>query len=633
MKNDSRRARREAERVAQAAREAAGLAPGAKLPDDNAPGKDPAAEPSRAPVAATAATGAQAPGAPATGGGPAQTAPAGTPEPAKETETPVALPDSKEPAAKAGARGQRSKTRGRTLGVLGSVGVLCLGAAAIAAGSVFPPATAAPGSEVPVTSLPAGDALASCPATMKLFTGAGTGVDPEFAPASKDAQTSIRAAVLSDSAGRIPGAQMLKNDLTVEKTIAPRLPAQEAEKLTGAGADGTNQRKGALGPVSKYSEPLTVHAQPLGGVQSLVSVVRSYRATNGDLAGLAAAACTAPAAETWLTGAVTTPGSTAVLNLVNPTASVAQVRVDLRGADGMIQAPNLSALAVAPGETKSIVLAGYAPNEKALSAKVASSGGRINATIQQSTLRGLVPGGLDYLGSAASANNTQVIPGVQILEPKLAGELGKPAANADAVAELVLAATSAEGATVQVRALGPNGEVAIPGGGEVVIAANATARMPLGGLPAGNYTIVVEGDSAVSASVKMVRGTKANEPIDLAWAGAASRLGSEHLMVLPAAGKATVVLNAPEDTATVSVRSLGSDGKLSASRTIELSGSKSVALGEKDFGSGAAALVLSATGAPSYAAAVLTDGAYGIAALPISDAPLGREGVQVVLRD
>ncbi len=625
MKNDSRRARREAERVAQAARESAGLAPGSRLPEANAPAKDAAPVPSPAPVAAANGAGPVEPGKATDDPVP--------PAAAKATDDPVPPAAAKEPAAKAGARGQRPKARGRTLGMVGSVGVLCLGAAAVAAGSVFPPATAAPGSEISVTSLPAGDALASCPATMKLFTGAGTGVDPEFAPTSKDAQTAVRAAVLSDSAGRIPGAQMLKNDSTVEKTVSPRLPAQEAEKLTGAGADGTNQRKGAMGPVSTYSEPLTVHAQPLGGVQSLVSAVRSYRATDGDLAGLAAAACAAPAAETWLTGAVTTPGSTAVLNLVNPSASVAQVRVDLRGADGMIQAPNLSALAVAPGESKSIVLAGYAPNEKALSAKVTSSGGRINATIQQSTLRGLVPGGLDYLGSAATASNTQVIPGVQILDPKLAGELGKPAANADAVAELVLAATSADGATVQVRALGPNGEAAIPGGGEVVIASNATARMPLGGLPAGNYTIVVEGDSAVSASVKMVRGTKANEPIDLAWAGAASRLGSEHLLVLPAAGKATVVLNAPQDTATVSVRSLGTDGKLSGSRTIELSGAKSVALGEKDFGPDAAALVLSATGAPSYAAAVLTDGAYGIAALPVSDAPLGREGVQVVLRD
>ncbi|WP_411732032.1 DUF5719 family protein [Paeniglutamicibacter sp.] len=627
MKNDSRKARREAERVAQAAREAAGLAPGAALPKDQDQVPGPVAAAPRAPEPGEKDTAAAAV---------EPSAPAASAEPAKaDDKDDKTVGPGKSPKAEAAApvRGQRTKTRGRTLGLLGSVGVLCLGAAAIAAGSVFPPATAATGTDVAVTSLPAGDALASCPSTMKLFTGAGSGVDPEFAPASKNAKTGVRAAVLSDSAGRIPGTEMLRNDAGVEKTIAPRLPAAEAERATGAGADGTSERKGSPSPVTNYAESLTVHAQPLGGVQSLVSAVRSYSAADGDLAGLAAAGCAAPSSESWLTGAVTTPGSTAVLNLVNPSASVAQVRVDLRGADGMISAPSLSALAVAPGESKSVILAGYAPNEKALSAKVTSAGGRINATIQQSTLRGLVPGGLDYLGAAATANNTQVIPGVAILSPKLAGELSKPAANADATAEVVLAATSAEGATVKVRALGPAGEVAIPGGGEVVVASNATARMPLGGLPAGNYTIVIEGDSAVSASVKMVRGTKANEPIDLAWAPAANRLGSEHLLVLPPLGRATVVLNAPEDTATVSVRSLGADGKLSATRKIELAGGKSVALTASDFGAGATALVLSATGAPSYAAAVLHDGAFGIAAVPVSDAALGREGVQVVLRD
>ncbi|MFL4476432.1 DUF5719 family protein [Paeniglutamicibacter sp. MACA_103] len=622
MKNDSRKARREADRAAQAAREAAGLAPGAALPRDGEQVPAPVAAAPQAPEpeatdAASPDAGSSAPTAPAE--------PAAAAEPAREPTAEA------KPAAP--ARGQRSKTQGRALGVLGSVGVLCLGAAAIAAGSVFPPATAATGTDVALTSLPAGDALASCPATMKLFTGAGSGVDPQFAPASKNAKTGVRAAVLSDSAGRIPGTEMLRNDAGVEKTIAPRLPAAEAERATGAGADGTSERRGTPGPVTNYAESLTVHAQPLGGVQSLVSAVRSYSAADGDLAGLAAAGCAAPSSEAWLTGAMTTPGSTAVLNLVNPSASVAQVRVDLRGADGMVSAPSLSALAVAPGESKSVILAGYAPNESALSAKVTSSGGRINATIQQSTLRGLVPGGVDYLGAAATANNTQVIPGVAILAPKLAGELGRPAANANANAEVVLAATSAEGASVKVRALGPNGEVPIPGGGEVVVASNATARMPLGGLPAGNYTIVVEGDSAVSASVKMVRGTKPNEPIDLAWAGAASRLGSEHLLVLPAQGRATVVLNAPEDTAKVSVRSLSANGKLSAARSIDLAGGKSVALTASDFGAGATALVLSATGAPSYAAAVLTEGAFGIAAVPLSDAAMGREGVQVVLRD
>lgn len=631
MKNDSRKARREAERAAAAARETAGLAPGAPAPLAGEPAKE----------AAPAVAAAQSPD-PASESAADQMAAktAESPTPAADAAMPAkdtgAAPDPKDPAAAASthrAHSQRKKSRTRVAGVLGSIGVLCLGAGAITAGSVFPLAAAGPGPEVAMTSLPAGDSLASCPSTMKLFTGAGTGVDPEFEPASKDAKTSVRAAVLSDSSGRIPGTEMLKTDGSVEESIAARLGAKDAQQSQGAGQDGTSERKGALSPAIGYAEALTTHAQPLGGVKSQVAAVRSYTATDGDLAGLAIAGCPSPAAETWLTGALTTPGSTAVLNLVNTSASVAQVRIDLRGAEGMIEAANLHGLAVAPGESKSIVLAGYAPDEKALSAKVTSSGGRVNATIQQSTLRGLVPGGVDYLGAGAGAEKTQVIPGVSILDPKLATDLAKPGANADAVAQLVFAATSSEGATVKVRALGPEGEVQIPGGGEIVVASNATATMPLAGLPAGNYTFVIEADSAVSASAKMVRGTKADEPMDQAWAAAASRLGSEHLMVLPAHGNASVVLSAPEDSATVSVRSLGSDGKLSAARDLELSGSRSVVLSKADFGDGAAALVFSATGAPAYAAAVATDGAYGIGSLGLSDAPAGREGVQVVLRD
>lgn len=612
MSNDSRRARREEERLAQSAREAAGLAPGTAAPKNPEPTPAPAA--AEPPVPASAGT-----------------------QDAANPDAGATAPRSASTSERSAAKEQSSKTKKqrRGLGMLGSIGVLCLGAGAITAGTLIPPGNlgADTAVEVAATSLPAGDSLATCPATMKLFTGAGTGVDPEFEPASKDAKTSVRAAIISDAAGRIPGGELLKGDAKVDKSIAPRISAEEAETSTGSSADGSSGLKGVLGPVSSFAETLTLHAQPLGGVQTLASAVRTYSANGGDLAGLAVAGCTAPAAETWLTGAITTPGSTAVLNLVNSSASVAAVRVDLRGAEGAISAPNLTELAVAPGETKSIILAGYASNETALSAKVTASGGRVNATIQQSTLRGLVPGGIDYLGAAATANTTQVIPGVGILDPALAQDLAKPAANANAVAQVVLAATSAEGATVKVKAMGPNGEVEIPGGGEVVVASNATASLSLAGLPAGYYTIIVDADSPVSASVKMVRGTKAADPIDQAWATAAQRLGSEHLLVLPTVGSARLVLNAPNGESTVNVRSMNSDGKLSAARSVELTGGKSTVLSGNDFGKGTVAVMLSATGSPSYGAAVVQEGSYGIAALPVSEAPAGREGVTVLLRD
>ena len=533
--------------------------------------------------------------------------------------------------AAAGGRPKKEHTAGRkAMGVAGSVAVLCLGAAAIAAGSLFPPEVPAQGATTELTTLPAGDSLATCPASVRLLKGAGNGTDPEFAPASHEAKSMVGAAALSDSAGRIPGAQLLETDGSDGQQLAPRLDEAEAATLTGAAQDGSSGRKGVvLGGVS-HDEPLSLHTQPLGGVQSLGAAARYYTATDGDLAGLAAAPCAAPGSESWIAGASTTGGTTSILHLVNSSASVSQVHIDLRGAEGMIPAPNLESVAIAPGESKSLVLAAYAPNEKSLSLKVVSSGGRVNATIQQSTLRGLVPGGVDYLVAGTPAANSQVIPGVFLLDPKQAGELAGSAE--DAVAELHVAATSAEGATVKVRVLGASGEVAVPGGGELVVASNATARLPLTGLPSGAYTVVVEGDSAVSAAVKMVRGTKAGEPMDQAWVPGAARIGSEHLVVLPEFGNAKLVLNAPADSATVTVRPLGKDGSLGAEKKIELSGSKTVALSPGDLGSNVAALVLSAGGAPSYAATVIEEGPVGIAVVPLGDAPVGREGVQVQLR-
>ncbi|MGL3806272.1 DUF5719 family protein [Paeniglutamicibacter sp. R2-26] len=648
--SESRRERREAERGSARRRSSLGK-PGAGKPEAGAPvPADPSAkEPTpqdrapAGPAGASAAADEVADREPGRSGGPAEPAApkpgpgAGEPAeaPSAAPTAPSASPDQSKPAASAAPAkpGARAGRRGRkALGVAGSVAVLCLGAAAIAAGSLFPPELPAQGATTELTTLPAGDSLASCPASVRLLKGAGSGTDPEFAPASKDAKSLVRAAALSDTSGRISGAQLVEANGTAATQLSPRLDDAEAATLSGAAKDGTSQRRGVVGGGVSHDAPLGLRTQPLGGVQSLSSASRFYAATDGDLAGLAAAPCTAPAAESWITGASTTGGTTSVLHLVNSSSSVSQVRIDLRGAGGMIAAPNLESVAIAPGESKSLVLAAYAPNEKSLSLKVVASGGRVNASIQQSTLRGLVPGGVDYLVAGTPAANHQVIPGVLLMDPRQAGELAGSAATADAVPELHVAATAAEGATVKVRLLGASGEVAVPGGGELVVASNATARLPLTGLPAGAYTVVLESDSAVSAAVRMVRGTKAAEPMDQAWAAGADRIGSEHLVVLPESGTAKLVLNAPVDSSTVTLRPLRKDGTLGAERKIELAGSKTVALAASELGPDVAAVMLSASGAPSYAATTIEEGATGIAVLPLGDAPMGREGVQVQLR-
>lgn len=611
--SESRRERREAERAAGRS----GLPPENAATDESKPATPAAESPHATPDGkATPETAAAAPEAAGRAG-----------EPAPETA-------SAEPAGQSGPKRTGKKRAGnrKVLGFVGSAAVLCLGAAVIAAGSIFTAELPAEGAATEVTTLPAGDTLATCPASVRLLKGAGAELDPEFAPASKDSKSLIRAAALSDSAGRNPGAHLLKLDGSTLRQLAPRLDEADAATLAGAAEDGFSQRKGVVAGGISEAAAVTLRTQPLGGLQSLSGAARFYSAKDGDLAGLSAAGCSAPAAESWITGANTTPGSTAILHLVNSSASVTQVDIDLRGAEGLIEAPNLEEIAIAPGESKSFVLAAYAPNEKSLSLKIAASGGKVNSSIQQSTLRGLVPGGVDYLVPGTPAANNQVIPGIVLQDPAVAGELAKPSANADAIAELHVSAASSEGATVKVRALGPNGEVAIPGGGELVVSSNATARMPLTGMPAGTYTLVIESDSAVSASAKMVRGTKADEAMDMAWAVGATRMGSEHLVPLPEFGNANLVLNAPAEGANITLRPMGKDGKLGTEKKIELTGSKTVLVKPADLGKDVAAIVLSSSGAPAYAATLVEEGAAGIAALPLGNAPVGRSGVQVQLR-
>ena len=73
------------------------------------------------------------------------------------------------------------------------------------------------------------------------------------------------------------------------------------------------------------------------------------------------------------------------------------MNLELYGKAGQIKASGSRGLLVGPKSTRSIVLAGLAPGEERLSVHVRSSGGPVSALIQQSVLRGLTSGGVDFI--------------------------------------------------------------------------------------------------------------------------------------------------------------------------------------------------------------------------------------------
>ncbi|MET1036135.1 MAG: DUF5719 family protein [Arthrobacter sp.] len=510
--------------------------------------------------------------------------------------------------------------------------LLAVTAAGIAAASLHGPLAAPLELGIPAASVPAGDFVAECPRDVRLpaGTGAGSGAtDPDFAAGSDSARTAVRASVLSDVAARIPGAALTRADGTVIRRISPELPEGRAAKEAATSEEGLSGLSAVSVSGVDEARAAVLRVQPLGGLKSQAGMVRSYRAGDGDLAGLAVSRCQDPANEQWLVGASTVVGRTALLVVSNPSPSASTVDVELFGAEGQVEAGALRGIALAPGESTSIVLAGVAAGEPALGVRVASAGAPVTAVIQQSVLRGLTAGGVDFIEPGARPSQSQVVPGVAVQSAAATRELSDQRGYADAAPELHVAVPGRQDAALRVRAFGPAGEVTLPGGGAATAAAGTTARIALDALPVGDYTIAVEADQPVAAGVRLIRGTAGERPVDAAWASSGERLGSQHLLMVPELAVSRIVFGAPEGAAEISLRPVAADGTIGAARTLSTAAGTTAPQDVRDLGAGTVAVLVGASGDPVYAAQVLTAGASGVSSIGVPPATGGRRDVAV----
>lgn len=523
--------------------------------------------------------------------------------------------------------------RGRAAAVsLGAILLVATGGG-IAAGSLNGPLAGPESVAVPRVTVPAGDFIAQCPAAARLVDGAADrGTDPAFAPGSDSAKTSIRAAVLGDAAKRIPGAKLQEPDGKTLRTLSDQLPEAEAAKGKSTNDNGFTGRQARTASNVQESGASVLRVQPLGGQQSTAGAVRSYVAGDGDLAGLAAASCQAPASGQWLTGASTTVGSTALLTLANPSATPSTVDLELFGAKGRIEAGNSRGIVIAPGESTSIVLAGMAAGEKSLSVQVTSTGAPVTADIQQSILRGLTPGGVDFIEPAAAPAERQVVPGVQIQDAKKQKALSSQKGHGDAVPTLSLTVPGTADQQVKVRLVGAKGGVPLPSDGQYTAAAGSTTSVPLTGVPAGTYTAIVDAAEPVTASVRMTKGTQPKKRTDAAWAGAAERLGSEHLVTVPERAASQLVFSAPDGQASVELRPIDSHGAVGKAVNVRVAPGQTAMRKIDSLGKDVVAVTVSASGDPVYGSLLATQGAEGISSVPLPPAPQGPRAVPVDLR-
>jgi hypothetical protein len=520
-----------------------------------------------------------------------------------------------------------TSVRGTVAGLASAVVIVAAAGSLVAAASMAPQSAGSRKLEAPLAAVPAGSNVGICPGPARLLEGTPVGTDPQFSPESATARSLVDAAVLSTNAGVLPGSRLAELNGAALTEIAkdPGTPSAAAGPAPLLAGDVSHRAVDAVSVLS---------ADALGNQQATAGAVMSYTATDGDLQGSAAAGCQQPANDLWLVGANTALGRTSVLNLRNASSTPATVSLDLYGAQGQIQAPGSRGLLVAPGTTRSIVLAGLVPDQEKLSIHARSAGGPVTAVVQQSTLRGLTPGGVDFIVPGAAPATRQVMSGVDIQDPASARALAAKQGFADAAAALQIAVPGPADAVVEIKLYGRDGQKALPGGGVVTAKGGSVTEVSLAGVPAGQYTVAASADVSFAAAARVTRGLKSDSATDFAWSPSSARLGSQHVVAVPRSGERYLVLGAPDDRAKITYTPITADGKLRAAATADLAGGTTALVKVPDEVGGAPVLgyVVSAAGDAAYGAVLLEqEGRADVATVAVAPGAAGQEQVAVKL--
>jgi hypothetical protein len=318
-------------------------------------------------------------------------------------------------------------------------------------------------------------------------------------------------------------------------TIAPDAGAAAVRGLDGAApvevpAGGGSVGAAGLGPA------VVVRAEAGRSAPTAVAAASTTVVSAGDLRGLSGASCQAATASSWLVGGATSTGATTRLVLVNPGSTPAQVTWQVWGSTGPVDLTSTQQL-VAPGGQAVVNLDAVAADQRAVVVHVAATGALVWAHLQDDRLDGFTPAGSDLVVAGTAPALRQVVPGLLVD----AAAVGDPAQGV-----LRLLAPGRD-TTARITVLGGDGPVDVPGADTVALVAGQVADVPLGGLPAGRYTVVVDADQPVLAGASFGRVGSAGE-LDTVprvdRASAAATPGGAGLIAVPDQVDATLVVGA-----------------------------------------------------------------------------------------
>jgi hypothetical protein len=361
--------------------------------------------------------------------------------------------------------------------------------------------------------------------------------------------------VCAGSLLRPPAADAAATTTAVAVGSAATTSGSAVTGSTGAAPDVRTSRLEApdvQGAASSAPSVLAV-AGAVDGAPTDLAGASSEIATESDLAGLAVASCAEATADSWLVGGATTTGRTTFVVLDNPSGVSSTVDLAITGEDGAVSAPGASGISVPAGSRRVLSLAGLAPDLSSPAVHVQSRGGQIVARLEQSTVRGLLAGGVDWIGPAASPSTELAMTGLRIdsqaaavapvegEEQPAADEGGSapgagsdPGTDPDRETAVRIVVPGSEDADVSVSVAPEEGTDGTGTTFTVQADAGRTIDVPVADLPDGRYSVTVQSSVPVTAAVRSVSGAAEGGATDFAWVPSAEALTRDALVSVPA---------------------------------------------------------------------------------------------------
>jgi hypothetical protein len=297
-----------------------------------------------------------------------------------------------------------------------------------------------------------------------------------------------------------------------------------------------------------------------GGAPTLLAGSQSQVVSTNEFTGLASAGCTAATGDVWLDGGATTVGRTTLLLLANPSDVPAIVTLQIYGENGPVTAPGMSGIGVPAGAQRVLSLAGFATNLASPVVHVESTGGQIVATLEQSTVRGVTPGGIDFIGGQPQPTTTTVIPGVVLAGTEaVQSQLGQSGFD-DLETTLRVYVPGSQPVTAAITVVPENGRVKAKAI-KTSLQPGTVTDLPLDELSQGSYTVIVTASVPLIASVRVSTAGSAavKAATDFAWLTAAPLLTGDTMISIPTGMTPTLHLENPT-AKSENVRLRGPDG-------------------------------------------------------------------------